>query len=667
MPSVSKAILFGCVAFQTLTKHWYLFCDSNARFSEGIPTVHAFTQSTWTKIREQPSIAKSAVIINDGWHKSTKLSGRWTRLHSTRTMGANSYNTTDSAAVHPKMNGRKLVVNTQVRSIMSILEERYELPFLQSNTTVTDPSRKTKEWKKTRNYLYHVSRSQSDSNDKSIAMNPTSIIPFEEQVVTVLDFLDDQLELPPAVSKRILQESPRILRKPVDSFLTPTADFLIKLWGRDMFVQAVERNPRLLLSSGVGYTTNHRKTNNPQATNNSVTIMTAMDEGATVTEQTVEEVLSTYAGFTSSQLKRLKQSAPFVFGLEASKAYSVLEFLDGILQQAEEKESQRKKIVGKLIFAHPNLLNLSVESNLKPRVTFLAESCDLDPSQIAKVVQTSNGSVLGLSVEQNLKPTLNYLLHEIFLPSNDGDDPKEMLKKCILTHPQLLGLSLSNLQSKTEYFDSIGSTLAVRIVRKCPAIYSLNLDQNIIPTIEFLAKIWGMDIGNAKAASKKTRKTKISNNDFVSMLFEYPNIITLSLETNLQPTMMFFNKTGYTSLDKDWRLTPSETMKNSSPSVAINRIRGRYIAASLYNRLLPRWHYCLSISSVSSSPQDSQLSQPLEKPPLHLLVMSSDETFCETMNFQLDSFLNFKQDAIPRLKFSSQFDTWLKTGKPIDI
>merc|ERR1712078_875538 len=167
-----------------------------------------------------------------------------------------------------------------------------------------------------------------------------------------------------------------------------------------------------------------------------------------------------------------------------------------------------------------------------------------------------------------------------------------MLKKCILTYPQLLGLSLSNLQSKTEYFDSIGSTLAVRIVRKCPAIYSLNLDQNIIPTIEFLAKIWGMDIGNAKAASKMTRKTKISNNEFVSMLHEYPNIVTLSLETNLQPTMMFFNKTGYTSLDEDWRLAsvPSETLKNSSPSVTTSRIRGRYIAASLYNRLLPRWH-----------------------------------------------------------------------------
>jgi hypothetical protein len=54
-------------------------------------------------------------------------------------------------------------------------------------------------------------------------------------------------------------------------------------------------------------------------------------------------------------------------------------------------------------------------------------------------------------------------------------------------------------------------------------------------------------------------------------------------------------------------------------------------------------------------------------PPLHLLVMSSDETFCETMGFRFESYVKFRNDAIPRLKFSSQFDIWIKTGKPIDL
>jgi hypothetical protein len=66
---------------------------------------------------------------------------------------------------------------------------------------------------------------------------------------------------------------------------------------------------------------------------------------------------------------------------------------------------------------------------------------------------------------------------------------------------------------------------------------------------------------------------------------------------NLQPTMNFFNRTGYTALDDDWKLVDSSS----------TRIRGRYIASSLYQRLLPRWHYCVN--------------HELQPPALHVIVM----------------------------------------------
>ena len=556
---------------------------------------------------------------------------------------------------------------------MSILEERYDLSDF-------DQKRKTREWKKTRNYLYHATRSHDSARNENISEE--SITTFEQQVVTVLDFLDDRLDLPQGVSRRILQESPRILRKPVDSFLIPTSDFLLQLWGRDLFVQAVERNPALLLSSGVGYTKN-RKSNGRESTfANGTTIDTSGDD------ESVEEIIAEHTGLSSGSIKRIKGTAPFVFGLEASKVHSVLDFLGSILKlseddstadeatREEEEKLKRKKILGKIILAHPYLLNLSVESNLRPRLQFLAETCDLKPTQVAKVVQTSNGSVLSLSVEQNLKPTMDFLLNEIFHDNNNDDDndPRTMLKKCVLTHPQLLGLSLVNLKSKVKYFDSIGSSLAVRVARKCPAIYSLNLDQNIVPTIDFLSRVWGVNSKSKTQASKKKRK---SNDDFVSMLHEYPNIITLSVVSNLQPTMMFFNKTGYTHLNENWELvSPKSSGSTKSKQNVPNRIRGRYIAASLYNRLLPRWHFCLSSNSEARTFDDGTESAalsalmappPPEIPPLHLLVMASDEAFCQAMDFQPESFSKFKKEAIPRLKFSSQFDTWLKTGKPIDL
>jgi hypothetical protein len=455
------------------------------------------------------------------------------------------------------------------------------------------------------------------------------------------------------------------------------------------------------LSSGVGYTTN-RKSKGGRSISSGRTDSaidangTMVDDGtsSSVDHQNVEEILFAHTGFSSSEMERIKGTVPFVFGLEASKVRSVLEFLEGILRQreedttntttdeattTEEDELKRKKILGKMILAYPYLLNLSVESNLKPRVIFLAERCDLNPTQIAKVVQTSNGSVLSLSVEQNLKPTMDFLLEEIFHDNDDDDDPRTMLKKCVLTHPQLLGLSLTNLKSKVKYFHSIGPSLAVRIARKCPAIYSLNLDQNIIPTIEFLSRVWGM-----KSETNASKKKKSNKNSFVPMLHEYPNIITLSVETNLQPTMMFFNKTGYTLLDKNWELisatSPTTRAESSRPQktgivndkqITPVRIRGRYIAASLYNRLLPRWHYCHSGNAEAKILEDStddNSAPPLPvTAPLHLLVMASDDGFCQAMDFQLESFLSFKKEAIPRLKFSSQFDTWLKTGKPIDL
>eukprot|EP00536_Pseudo-nitzschia_multiseries_P007713 jgi/Psemu1/305158/fgenesh1_kg.184_\ len=286
---------------------------------------------------------------------------------------------------------------------------------------------------------------------------------------------------------------------------------------------------------------------------------------------------------------------------------------------------------------------------------------------------------------------MDFLLKEIFCEDkNDKDDPRTMLTKCILRHPQLLGLSIANMKSKVNYFRTIGPFLASRIAKRCPTIYSLNLEQNIVPTIEFLAKVWGM---NCPAGLSKEDNT--NNDEFNALLYEYPNIITLSVVANLQPTMMFFNKTGYTVLNENWELSLSKNASSISESTNFDdkhptssRIRGRYIAASLYNRLLPRWHFCLShntekkgsaVPETETETETSSVTGALPMPPastsasipctpsLHILVKTDDNAFCEAMGFELDTFLNFKQEAIPRLKFSSQFDTWLKTGKPIDL
>ena len=195
-----------------------------------------------------------------------------------------------TAIIDDKSGNRR--VNNPVKSIMLILVERYDLPPSPSppttkgtaeniqpynrdsdddyhdddgNRNKSNKRNATNEWKKTRNYLYHANRShrqiqgsRDDGEGGGDYDDDGDTLTLQQQVINVVNFLDGRLKLPRQVSKKILQDSPRILRKPVNSFLIPTSDFLLELWGRDLFLLAVERNPALLLSSGVGYTTNRK-------------------------------------------------------------------------------------------------------------------------------------------------------------------------------------------------------------------------------------------------------------------------------------------------------------------------------------------------------------------------------------------------------------------------
>ncbi|KAL3922006.1 MAG: hypothetical protein SGILL_002438, partial [Bacillariaceae sp.] len=525
-------------------------------------------------------------------------------------------------------------VNLKVRSIMALIEERFDVV---GNTEDNSPMK----WKKTRNYLY----------------NTAEKLPVS-QVEAVLHFLNERFS--PQVSMRVLQECPRILRKPVDSYLIPTADFLLELWGSELFSQAIKRNPSLLLSRGIGYV---RKDSLYCNTNN------LTQEAVDAPSHDVEVLLSNRTSLNDKAIEKLKRTSPFVFGLSLSKVTSVMDFLEAIFVDGNvetDLKTDVEKALGKIISSHPHLLNLSVEQNLVPRVDYLATSCNLDAAQMAKIVQGSSGLILGLSVTQNLKPTIEYIVSDIFgctasMSYVEVTDTRarDDLRKCLLSHPQLLGLSLDNFKAKVTYLESRGTSLPARIASKCSAVFSLSLDQNIEPTIAFLESVWGVD-----------EDPKV----FETMLFEYPNILTLSLEGNLQPTMAFFNKTGYTSLDEEWALVAVEDgdHDDTPKQPDCGRIRGRYIAASLYSRLLPRWHYCFSKRTSgreSTGTSDAAAMRPAisKPPPLHLLVMASDQAFCESMGVDVGDYLAFKEEAIPRLKFSSQFDTWLKSGRPIEL
>jgi len=427
-------------------------------------------------------------------------------------------------------------------------------------------------WTKTRNYLYQT---------KSLSLG---------QVQLVLEFLDDYFCQ--EITRRILQESPRILRKHPTFKLRPIASFLRTLYGPTVFQDAIARNPSLLLTSGIGWDRESHE---------------------------LENYLHDQWKIPHYSIATLQRASPFLFSLPVQKVQVFCAYVAFLLHQGGLDPI---KYLKKIVVAHPHLVNLSVPSNLQPRIEFLKQQCELDDIEVALLIQKSSGAILGLSVKENLKPTLDYLRK---LLKNDN----QVLKKTVMAHAPLLGLSMNNLQQKVDYFTTImDESMALRILIKCPVVYSLSLGENICPKVEFFQKIWG------------------GTNRTMSFLYEFPEILTLSLEGNIQPTLHFFNTTLYTNLTPDWNIKPGATA-----------IRGRYIAASLFQRLLPRWHYYIQNSSSSSS---------LPPPPLHVLAGATDHDFCQHLQFDLQEYQTVKDESSTRLKFSSQFDTWLKTGRPID-
>jgi hypothetical protein len=419
--------------------------------------------------------------------------------------------------------------------------------------------------------------------------------------------------------------------------------------------QAISRNPDLLVSSGLGYDCHN---------------------------DAVESFLSNYLKLSTSSLSKLKKSHPFVFQLPFDKMHSVVLFLESKLKEAGYDNEITRRIVGKVVTSHPHLLNLSVPANLQPRINFLVGTCDLAQKDVATLIKASPG-ILGLSVEDNLLPTLEFLSKLLtttkpMRSDNNLADNKSLLRKCILSHPQILALSLKNLQSKVSYFDAIDALnpnrrtpdvpLAARIATKAPVVYSLSLKDNIIPTVEFLARFWGAPApttcwdDSSNLVILKPLQTPINQaaEPLSPLLNEYPSILTLSLEGNIQPTLNFFNRTGYISLDDQWAMQRRPAREGVHQ---VQTVRGRYIAASLFNRLLPRWHFCMSRQDTSNSDTSSKTMLP----PLHILVGATDPKFCQQMGFNLHEYTTFKSSSVSRLKFASQFDTWLHTGRPIDV
>lgn len=437
------------------------------------------------------------------------------------------------------------------RKVWRLLEDRYG-----SNN----------EWKRVRKYLY--------STNKDILTLT--------HIRQVLEFLDANFT--PALTPEILRESPRLLKRSVNTQLQPTLDFLRGLYGEDVVVSAVKRNPGLLLTANIGY----------------------RGDALNLMEQLLRDELQ----LNEKQLDSLKRSHPYTFQGSAAQVLSVVAFFRDIITNAEslqekgreQSADQINKVIAKVLVAHPQLFFLSVERNLRPKLDYLRTV--MEDRALVKCLVPGKASIFNLSINDNLRAKVE------LLQSRACD---------ISRHPPILALSVpNNLAPKIDYFDGIDPLVTERLFAKAPVVFSLSLEATLIPRIDFLTKVWGQK-------------------QLIKELSQYPTLLTFSLERNLRPTIHFFTEVaGYAPQD----------------------IHARYVASSLYKRLLPRFYYFL---------QNTPKTGPHMRPSLYVLALASDRKYAAMVGRSEHEFKDYQASAEASLRFQHQWKQWLQYGTPIDM
>jgi hypothetical protein len=657
-------------------------------------------------------------------------------------------------------NNNRIRRNERAQAIFQLLEERYE-------TNV-----KANKWSKVRRYVYHATSTNknTDNSNTSRDMKKRSRsrqAPLDsEQTIKVLNCLEKEFFRNDQVcAPFIIQSIPRILRRSVNTQILPTIEFLKQLYQEDLFFVAIQRNPALLLISGIQKNINNdeqaykinaefkdetAKSNTSRGYNETRNTHTSL--------QTFLETLN--LGLTRSAIGKIKLTlTQSSIGDNASDEHiedrikSMINYLLLSIGNDERtnnevpsmEESNRRKVIGKMISTNPNILTLNLQSNIIPKVKYLQKIGNGDRDGNDETVNTDAflfnlfkkcPSIMGFSLHDNIIPSLNmvhYLLHIsvddvlmccnqnhnidnvdklITLPSTTKRKDTLVLKKVLTQHPQMIALSKENLAQKVNFFHSIDLldypnakernatdaysqsrtlSLAARIMRSSPSVYSLSLKCNIIPTIECLASLWQVDAPRLEethieykttiAKSRKSRNRKTRHESLGHKIAEYPLVLTLSLEGNIQPTINFYNRTGYINLTDNGKVNKDSRQRKKERAENEVYLPARYLATSLFSRLLPRWNYYKSkrkndqiessfkgsLKNARTNDGSTRTSQSMNPPPLHLIASATDDQFCKHMGFDQNHYSQFKEEAIPRLKFSSQFDTWLKTGKPIDL
>ncbi|KAI3418128.1 uncharacterized protein J3R85_013999 [Psidium guajava] len=253
----------------------------------------------------------------------------------------------------------------------------------------------------------------------------------------------------------------------------------------------------------------------------------------------------------------------------------------------------KNRDVKRILLRQPQILEYTVENNLKSHVAFLM-GLGIPNSRIGQIIAAAP-SLFSYSVENSLKPTVRYLIEEVGIKEKD-------LGKVVQLSPQILVQRIDVSWNARYFFLSkeLGAPRdsVVKMVTKHPQLLHYSIDDGLLPRINFLRSI-GM-----------------CNSDILKVLTSLTQVLSLSLEDNLKPKYKYL----------------INELRNEVCSLTKYPM---YLSLSLDQRIRPRHRFLVSLKKAPNGPF-----------PLSYFV-PTDECFCEQWaGTSLEKYLAFRQKLL---------------------
>jgi hypothetical protein len=187
----------------------------------------------------------------------------------------------------------------------------------------------------------------------------------------------------------------------------------------------------------------------------------------------------------------------------------------------KEKQGLIQKRLKTLIMGHPKILSSSVEKNLIPTVDFFLSYVGMTELELGRLIYRRGGSVLEANIERSLRRKIDFFRQQLDLEFNPVDMDFGHGTQPITTsqHP----IPVPDVHAMATLSTIEKKRLLAQMLATNPDILTLSIESNLAPKFEYL-----------------TQRIGFTRAQLCHILLKRPQLLALSLDRNIIPKMECF-------------------------------------------------------------------------------------------------------------------------------